>query len=74
LLINEYGVIYAIQHIMCFDQDLHCDSCNQERLTVAQLQLVQQKKKISVDKELSETYFVCEDCLKEYHGKSENIG
>ena len=58
---------------MCFDQDLHCDSCNQERLTVAQLQLVQQKKKISVDKELFETYFVCEDCLKEYYGKSENI-
>jgi len=71
---SEAGVKYAIQHIMCFDQDLHCDSCNQERLTVAQLQLVQQKKKISVDKELSETYFVCEDCLKEYHGKSENIG
>ena len=56
---------------MTFDQDLHCDSCNQEHLTVAQLQLVQQKKKISVDKEFYETYFVCEDCYTECYAGSE---
>ena len=55
---------------MCFDQDLHCDSCNQESLTVAQLKLVQQKKKISVDNEVLQTYFLCEDCFTEHNAKS----